>query len=438
MSRSPIEPRVRHSSACGLAIVLASVAGCAKPGPTGTDPGAPTASAPAPATTTAAGDAAACCSKEAPRDGTSLAATAGPADEAMPVREVPDVPLLDQDGNPVRFATDLVKGRVVAVNFIFTSCKGICPPLGANFAALSRRMAERMGRDVGLISVSVDPTTDTPQRLKSWSRAFNPGPGWTLVTGEKPEVDRLLKALGVFAADKTNHSPFLLINDGAGGPWTRLHGLTSPVEVAEQLERRRAARSDRPGPEAASPGGAPPFDNPRARRYFTNVRLVDQHGDEVRLYDDLLRDKVVVIQTFFCSCRGACPPLVGNMAKIQERFRDRLGRDLRLLSITVDPANDTPGHLKEYADRLQAKPGWSFLTGKEEDVGLALRRLGQHVDTKEQHTNVFLVGNDRTGLWKKAMGLANLEDLFRVVESVLDDRPAGIPGGASPVQPGRE
>ena len=80
----------------------------------------------------------------------------------MPVREVPDVPLVDQDGKPVRFYTDLVKGRVVAVNFIFTTCKGICPPLGVNFAVLSRRMASRMGRDFALISVSVDPTTDKP------------------------------------------------------------------------------------------------------------------------------------------------------------------------------------------------------------------------------------------------------------------------------------
>jgi cytochrome oxidase Cu insertion factor (SCO1/SenC/PrrC family) len=434
MTSSLVEYRIliryAHSWISCLIILPATLAGCVQHGLTGDGPVVRTASAPAPSlATSAAQDPAGCCSEDA-KDGDT------PADlavEASPVREVPDVPLVDQDGKPVRFYTDLVKGRVVAVNFIFTTCKGICPPLGANFAALSRRL----GQDFALISVSVDPSTDTPERLRRWSQGFEPGPRWTLVTGEKQEVDRLLKALGVFAADKTNHSPFLLINDGTGGPWTRLHGLTSPVKVAEQLEKRLAARSRRTGEESATSESRESFDNPTARRYFTNVSLVDQRGEELRLYDDLLRGQAVVIQTFFCSCRGACPPLVGNMSKIQERFLDRLGKDLRLLSITVDPLNDTPDQMKEYADRLHAKPGWYFLTGREADVQQALRRLGQQVETKEQHSNIFLVGNDRTGLWKKALGLAKLEDLFHVVESVLDDRPSGGPGGASPTQAGR-
>jgi cytochrome oxidase Cu insertion factor (SCO1/SenC/PrrC family) len=369
---------------------------------------------------TGADEASKCCTQEA-----QVATTDGPQPDltTAPARVIPDVSLTDQDGKLVRFFSDLVKGRVVAVNFIFTSCKGVCPPLGANFAALSRRLGPKLGKDMGLISISVDPTFDTPERLKEWSAGFHPSLGWTLVTGSKSEVDRLLKALGVFAADKTNHSPFLLMTDSGSGPWLRLHGLTSPVTVAERMESMLAAR-DKPAGERASVtiDQGDRFDNPRARQYFTDVRLVDQGGRELRLYEDLMRGKVVVIQSFFCSCRGACPTLVSNMSKVQERFGDRLGGDLRLLSMTVDPLNDTPERMKDYADRLKARPGWYFLTGTKSDVEFALGRLGLGVETKEQHTNLFLVGNDRTGLWKKALGTARLEDLLGVIESVLDDQ----------------
>ena len=95
--------------------------------------------------------------------------------------------------------------------------------------------------------------------------------------------------------------------------------------------------------------------------------------------------------------------------------------DLRLLSISVDPERDTPAKLKEYADRIGAAPGWYFLTGPKDDVELALRKFGQKVDVRENHSNLFLIGNDSTGLWKKAMGLSKPESLMEVVASVLDD-----------------
>jgi hypothetical protein len=96
---------------------------------------------------------------------------------------IPDVELLDQDGNKVRFYTDLVKGRTVAINFIFTTCTTICPPLGATFARVQKELGERAGRDVQLISVSVDPATDTPERMKAWGAKFHAAAGWTFVTG---------------------------------------------------------------------------------------------------------------------------------------------------------------------------------------------------------------------------------------------------------------
>jgi protein SCO1/2 len=154
---------------------------------------------------------------------------------------IPDATLRDQDGREVRFYSDLVEGRVVAMNFIFTTCTTICPPMGANFSKLQQLMGDRAGRDFEMISVSVDPAVDTPARLKAWAAKFGRREGWTLVTGRKSEVDALLKALKVFTADKNDHSPILLVGDDARDEWTRAYGLAPPAKVAEMIDELLAA-----------------------------------------------------------------------------------------------------------------------------------------------------------------------------------------------------
>jgi protein SCO1/2 len=165
--------------------------------------------------------------------------------EAQPLDalNVPDVPLVDQDGKPVRFYTDLVKDRVVAVNFVFTSCTTICPPMGANFAKLRKILSARAGREVQLISVSVDPTTDTPERLKAWGQKFGAGPGWTLVTGDRNQVTLLLKSLGVYTANISDHSPLVLLGDDARHRWTRAYGLAAPAKLAELIDQIAAPQA---------------------------------------------------------------------------------------------------------------------------------------------------------------------------------------------------
>jgi len=169
--------------------------------------------------------------------------------EAQPLDNlnVPDVPLVDQDGKPVHFYTDLVKDRVVAVNFVFTSCTTICPPMGANFAKLQKILGARAGREVQLISVSVDPGTDTPERLKAWGKKFGAGPGWTLVTGDRNQVTLLLKALGVYTANISDHSPLVLLGDDVHHRWTRAYGLAAPAKLAELIDQIAA-----PAPETTA------------------------------------------------------------------------------------------------------------------------------------------------------------------------------------------
>ncbi len=150
--------------------------------------------------------------------------------------QIPDTPLRDQEGRPVHFYSDLVQGRVVAVNFVFTSCTTVCLPMGAGFGKLRTMLGDRAGKDVHLISVSVDPATDTPAKLKAWSQKFGAGRGWTLVTGDRNEVTRLLKSLGAYTPNPEAHSPLVLLGNDARGEWTRANGLSTPAQLAALLD----------------------------------------------------------------------------------------------------------------------------------------------------------------------------------------------------------
>ncbi|HEU4509700.1 MAG TPA: SCO family protein [Pyrinomonadaceae bacterium] len=159
-----------------------------------------------------------------------------------------------------------------------------------------------------------------------------------------------------------------------------------------------------------------------AEKYFTDVELINQDGKKVRFYSDVLKGKTVVVNAFFTSCTSVCPPMNRNMEKIQEALGERVGRDVFLVSITVDPEVDTPARMKEYAQKFHAGKGWIFLTGKKENLDWALYKLGQYVERKDDHKTIFIIGNEPTGLWKKAFGMANVAELVQVVESVVNDK----------------
>ena len=160
-------------------------------------------------------------------------------DEALHVK-VLDVDVYDQNGKQLKFYTDLVKGKVVAINFIFTTCTNICPPLTATF----RKVQVEAGPNVNLISVSVDPTTDTPERLKAYADKFKAGAGWTFVTGDKVDIDKLLAGLGAAVADKNDHTPMVLIGNESANYWTRAYGLAPPSQLVGAIK----AAADRKAP----------------------------------------------------------------------------------------------------------------------------------------------------------------------------------------------
>jgi len=157
-----------------------------------------------------------------------------------------------------------------------------------------------------------------------------------------------------------------------------------------------------------------------ARKYFSDVTLVDQNGKSVRFYSDLLKGKVVVINSFFGTCTSVCPPVTQKLVQIQDALGDRFGKEVFFLSLTVDPTHDTPARLKQYAAKYHAKPGWSFLTGKKEDIEWALYRIGQSSAEKESHSTILVVGNEPKQYWKKLFSLAKTQELLKLVTAVAD------------------
>jgi protein SCO1/2 len=159
--------------------------------------------------------------------------------------QIPDLELVDQDGRAVRFVSDVVKDRVAVIDTVFTTCTTICPVMGVNYGRLAKTLKERLGHEVVMVSLSVDPANDTPARLKEWSAKFYTGPGWVLLTGPKSQVDTLLKALGLFTPERQDHQSSILIGNRSGG-WIRASALSSPDKWVKVIDSFEPAK---PGPQ---------------------------------------------------------------------------------------------------------------------------------------------------------------------------------------------
>jgi len=172
-----------------------------------------------------------------------VSSQAGTSDDAFTL-DLPDVPVVDQDGRAMRFRSELLKDRTVAVNFVFTTCTTVCPALTTTMRAIQRELGERVGQDVWLISVSVDPTVDRPERLRAFANGFGAGPGWTFLTGEPADIDRLLKAFGS-AGGISAHATTMLIGNAHSGRWVRTSGLASAsTNVKLIVDAARSGRVD--------------------------------------------------------------------------------------------------------------------------------------------------------------------------------------------------
>jgi len=163
------------------------------------------------------------------------------------------------------------------------------------------------------------------------------------------------------------------------------------------------------------------------RQHFPNVLLTTQDNKKVRFYDDVIKGKLVVLQFMYAECEELCPMTTPNLVNVQKGLQKQLGRDVSMVSITVDPVHDTPAVLKEYTTRYGVQPGWQFLTGKKADVDLIRRQLGVYDpdQAKIAHMNVLTIGRESTGQWMAVEALARPEDIVATVVRLSTNRPGG-------------
>lgn len=148
----------------------------------------------------------------------------------------PDVELLTQEGASVRFYDDLLKGKSVAINVIYTRCKDECPLETARLVQLQRRLGERMGKDIFFYSISIDPSYDTPKVLKAYAEKYGVGPGWLFLTGKPEDIKLVTKKIGLSrgsdSANKDGHTASLMVGDVGSGQWMRNSAVDNPQFLA--------------------------------------------------------------------------------------------------------------------------------------------------------------------------------------------------------------
>ena len=158
--------------------------------------------------------------------------------------------------------------------------------------------------------------------------------------------------------------------------------------------------------------------------HFPNVELINQDGKKVHFYDDLIKGKIVAIDFIYTSCEYACPLETARMVQVQKKLGDRVGKDIFFYSISIQPEHDTPEVLKTYMEKFRVGPGWTFLTGKKQDIDFLQKRLGMYEDpsiNKDGHLPHLLIGNDETNQWIRGSALDNPSFQARMIGDFLDN-----------------
>lgn len=151
---------------------------------------------------------------------------------------------------------------------------------------------------------------------------------------------------------------------------------------------------------------------------FADVTLLDQNGQTVRLKDDLVADRIVVLGFVYTSCTTVCPVISAIMAKLQKQLDERAGDGVRLVTLSIDPLRDTPARLREFAGRYQAGPGWTWLTGSTQAVDETLKGLGTWTPNYQEHPPLIMVGDGRSGVWSRFYGFTDPALLLAKVDEL--------------------
>lgn len=174
-----------------------------------------------------------------------------------------------------------------------------------------------------------------------------------------------------------------------------------------------------PAESIIKPGTFQPASGSAASRRFPNVEVITHEGQKVHFYDDLVKDKIVLISFFYARCEKFCPPQTANLVKVQKLIGARMGRDIFMYSLSLKPSEDTPEMLHHYVHMNAIQPGWKLLTGKPEDMEQLRVKLG-FVDSDPEvdkdtgnHVGMLLFGNDALDRWSGCPALSNPDEIMR-------------------------
>jgi protein SCO1 len=162
------------------------------------------------------------------------------------------------------------------------------------------------------------------------------------------------------------------------------------------------------------------------RRYFPDLVLTSHEGKRVRLYEDLIKDKIVVLNFMYAHCQGICIPVTSNLLRVQKLLGDHVGRDIFMYSFTLAPKEDTPEVLRAYAESHAVGPGWTFFTGAPADMELLRQRLGftdpDPVRDRDRtnHTGMVRYGNEALHLWAAFPGMSKAEAIAKEILWVVN------------------
>jgi protein SCO1 len=167
-----------------------------------------------------------------------------------------DLDLVNHEGEPVKFKRDVVSDKLIVMNFIYTRCTTACPILSLTFSRLQKMLGARLGQEVVLVSISVDPTTDIPPRLKEYAQRHRARPGWVFLTGDRSNVKAVLSGFGAYSPTIDDHPAMIVVGDARQGTWSRYYGFPAPEQILARLDELQSARQA--AGVGSTPGDGPP------------------------------------------------------------------------------------------------------------------------------------------------------------------------------------
>ena len=162
----------------------------------------------------------------------------------------------------------------------------------------------------------------------------------------------------------------------------------------------------------------------KARNYFTDTQVIDQNGNKLRFYTDVLKDRVVLISFMFMNCEGACPMLAQKLKQARAMMVPAIKDEVWYVTLSVDPERDTPQAMKQFAENQGLDESrWLFLTGEKQNVELLIRKLGQYTPNIESHTTLMLAGNDRTRHWTRVLPMVPPDGIAQQMRALVEETP---------------